>query len=110
MSHAWITDESDYLFILRLQDYTLAVDMHSVNWQCHIGEHDNALLWADYEPLTSAALERAWGRNSLGHSTIAECPEYTFGIGLFKGQEVFMEKNTETGMERQIRRIIIIMT
>jgi hypothetical protein len=101
------------------QDYNLVVHMHigcsSVTWQCHIGEHDNAaLLWADYEPLTSAALERAWGAwggNSLEHNTIAECPEYTFGIGLFKGQEVFMEKNTETGRERQIRRtIIIIMT
>jgi hypothetical protein len=86
------------------------IECSRVTWQFHIGEHDNVLLWADCEPLTSAALESTWVCNSLEHSTIAECPGYTFGIGLFKGQGVFMAKNTETGMERQLRRIIIQMT
>jgi hypothetical protein len=43
----------------------------------------------------------------LEHSTVAEYPKYTFGIGL-KGQRVLTQKNSETGMERQLRRIIIM--
>jgi hypothetical protein len=82
-----------------------------VTWQwCHIGEHDNALLWADCEPLTSEAIEKSWVCSSLGHSTVAECPKYTYIVGLFKGQRVFTQKNTETGMKRQLRRIIIMTT
>ena len=81
-----------------------------VTWQCHVGEDYHALLWADCDQDTSAALERAWVCNSLEHLTVAEWPNYTFCIGLYQGQRVFVQKNTETGTERQLRRIILMMS
>ena len=59
---------------------------------------------------TTSALERTWALNDLQGVSIAEWPNYIFFSALRDGQRVFIQRSNESGTERQLRRIILMMS
>ena len=82
-----------------------------IMWQCWVGQHFQASTWADCCPATTRAIETMWAANQEVTEwgiTIPEWPEYTFMLTVQEGRKTMIQRNNESGVERQLRRIIVM--
>ena len=79
-----------------------------IMWQCWVGQHFQASSWADCCPATTMALETMWAESTECGVTIPAWPDYTFMLTIQEGRKNMVQRNNETGVERQLRRIIVM--
>ena len=82
--------------------------VRQLKWQCEIGNHFRAPLWADCEPATIEALEKAWKENVQADFTIQGWPDYTYHLVFHNGLKFMVQENNQSGKVRQLQRIILM--
>ena len=79
-----------------------------VKWQCMIGHHFMAPLWADCGPIITTSLEEIWTKGDITEVGIRGWANYTFALSIQGGQKTLVQRSAENGTERRLRRIIIM--